>query len=324
MSKKSQSNNQNHKEQNQNADQAASDDQNFWNLESDPQDIETPAEELEEIDKILAEKKLNQPLKQISEREVDIELPCDKEIMSSLERHKGGEKIEELPDISNKDVDEILASANAEALAEGSDSAPAPASVPAPLPTKPKSTKSPAEKIATICCYIAIIAIFGYLIKYASNQHDFNTAKSYAANTPAQGEFGNIVSIETWWSEPVGNNTKYGVILVPAATISLAPDSTSGVIRSVFYSYEEGLQGKLRPKGDPFTHEFRDGKFLTSGTNQITIYGTDGFTELSNFIFYRGQDDERWTIDIKEAPSVQTDVNSFKFLAQAPIEPIRK
>jgi hypothetical protein len=96
------------------------------------------------------------------------------------------------------------------------------------------------------------------------------------------------------------------------------------VIRSVFYSYEEGLLGKLRPKGDPFTHEFVNGKFLESESNQITIYGTDGFEKLASFLFYRSQDENRWTVEVSEARYIQDEVNSFLPLASAPIEPIRK
>lgn len=324
MSEKSHPKNSKNTEDSKQDNKITPEDTDFWDLEVDAQPSETTLEEIEEIDRILAEQELYKPLIQLSKREIDIEVPCEKEILSSLDSHKGSEALEALQYISNKDVDELLASATAEVMAEedGIELTPEPEIAPAPAINK--ADRSATEKIASIFCYLAILGVFGYLVHYASEQHDFDTSKSYAANTPVKGENADIENIETWWSEPVSNNTKFGVVLVPSATITLGPDSDSGVIRSVFYSYEEGLQGQLRPKGDPFTHEFRDGKFSATRTNQITIYGTDGFTDMSHYIFYRGQDEKRWLVDVKEAPSSQTQVNNFSFLAQAPVEPIRK
>ncbi len=323
MSKKSNSKQQ--KKESKPIEDEISEDSDFWNMESDLEEIDTSSDELDEIEKILAENKLEQPLKPLSEQELVIDAPCEKDIIDSLDQHHSSQEMEELPDIANKNVDELLASATAEVKAEESGEqliVPTPSSTPKKETTK--ESRSTAEKIATLACYLAIIGVFGYLIHYASKQHNFDTAKSYEANTPAQGEYASIVNIETWWAEPESDNTKFGVILVPSATITLGADSTSGVIRSVFYSDEEGLLGKLKPKGDPFTHAFKNGKFLSTGTNQVTVYGTDGFEELAHFIFYRGQSDDRWTIEVKEAPSVQTELDGFKAVAKAPIDPIRK
>ena len=300
-------------------DNTLSDDLDFWNLDNDDNLIEPSPEDLDEINKILAANKLASPLKSLSEKELVINLPDEKEIISSLESHEGSELKENISNLSNEDVQEILDSDNDDDESSSEKNSPV-----LPIPTKTRTPKSPTEKIATLACYILIIGVFAYLIHYSSKQHNFDTTKSYEANTPVDGANASIETIETCWSKPVGNNTKYGVILVPSATITLGSNSTSGVIRSVFYSSEEGLLDNLKPKGDPFTHQFRNGKFLSSGTNQVTVYGTDGFTEISNFMFYRSQDKERWTVEIKEAPSIQTEINSFKYLAQAPIEPLRK
>ncbi len=325
MSKKSNSKPQEIIEDTNNNIEELSEDQDFGNIESDPNEIDASSEELEGIDNLLLDRIREQPFKSPSEQEIVMKFPDEKDIISSLDLHKSSKKAEELPDIANKNVDELLASATAEMKAEqagkeGIQVTPKPQHV----RQKAKDEKSPAEKIATLACYLAIVALFTYLIMYASNQHDFSTAMGYEANTPVDGDYASVEKIETWWSKPAGNNTKFGVILVPSATITLGENSKSGVTRSVFYSYEEGLIGELRPKGDPFTHEFKDGKFLESGTNQITIHGTDGYSELAHFMYYRSQDENRWTVDVKEAPSTQTDINSFKSLAQAPIEPIRK
>ncbi len=191
-------------------------------------------------------------------------------------------------------------------------------------PARTKDPKSIIEKIASIICYIAIIGVLSYLVHYASKQHNFDTSKQHDDNTPATGTHATIESIETWWTEPADDNTQFGVLLVPSATITLGPESKSGAVRCVFYSYEKGLQDNLRPKGDPFLLAFSNGKFTKTGTNKITISGTSGFKKLAHFQYYTQQDENRWTIQISEAGSSNTKKDKFTPLANAPIDPISK
>jgi len=316
MPKKSNSKQQQNNQDTDKISEELPDESDFWNMESDPAEIQVSSEELEEIDKILSNEKREEPLKPLSEKEVDIEVPDEKEIINSLEQHEDNQEAAIIPDLSEDNLDELTdPDDNSQILVNPK---------PIVIDKKPVDPKSALEKIATLICYLLILGVFTYLIYYTSNQHDFNTVKSYESNVPSDGEYANIEKIETWWEEPSSNNTKFGIVLVPSATITLGPNSKSGVIRSVFYSDEEGLQGKFRPKGDPFTNEFKDGKFLETGTNQVTIYGTDGFKEMAHFMFYKSQDETRWTIDVKEAPSAQTDLTGFNSLALAPIEASRK
>ena len=189
-----------------------------------------------------------------------------------------------------------------------------------------KDRRTPFELVSTLICYLGIVALFAYLINYASKQHDFDTEPSFATNVPVSGEFASIVNIEAWWEKP-SNTTKvkYGVILIPVAKITLGDDAKSGSIRTFFFNpANELIDREAVRKGDSITSEFRDGKFLETGTNEITIYATDGFEEEAHYNYYRSQDDERWTIQIREAGSNQTSTNDFKYLAQAPIEPVTK
>jgi len=187
-----------------------------------------------------------------------------------------------------------------------------------------KSRRSPIELISSLICYLAIIALFTYLVKYVSQQHDFNTEPSYATNVPVSGEFASIASVETWWEKPAPNKAKYGVVLVPVAKITLGDDAKSGRIRSLFFNpANEHLNREAERKGDAITTEFSNGKFLETGTNEITIYATDGYEELAHFNFYRGQTENRWTIEIRETGEDQTSTE-FKYLAKAPIEPTSK
>lgn len=325
MSDKSNSNQQASKDDTNNNAEELSNDLDFWNIDTDKNDTDSASDELAELEKILGEGQKTQRLRSLSEQDPAVDIPSEKNIISSLEKLDGKQNAETLPNDSSHSDDASLTNSSAEKDAasqetNSSETSPKPQST----KNKIKFNKSPVEKMATLFCYLAIVGVFTYLIIYASKQHNFDTSKSYEANTPASGDYATIESVETWWSEPVGNNTKFGVVLVPSATITLGSDSKSGVIRSVFYSYEEGLNGQLRPKGDPLTHEFVDGRFLETDSNQITVHSTDGYRELAHFLFYRSQDEKRWTIEVKEASSSQTQPDGFKPLAIAPIEPVRK
>ena len=277
-------------------------DLDFWNIDSKSQDIEPTSEDLIEIDKILSENELNRPLKTLSEQEVNLSTPCDKEIINELDSHLNIQQAEEF---STATIDTDI-----------NEEAPSP-----PVPIKENTPRSSIETLASIFCYIVILGIFAYLINYASHQHNFDSESSYESNIPINGQYANIEKIETFWSKPEG---KYRLALVPAATITLSNKSGSGIIRSAFFGSEKNAQGNPKPKGDAFSYEFRQGKFNSSGTNQITIHGTDGFKELAHFIYYRSQTEKRWTIELKEAPSILTNDNSFQPLGNVPIEPLRK
>jgi len=273
-----------------------SDNQDFWTLEDDDIDETLVMNDLEDLG--------------ISDNKTvtsEDSTPAD-ELIHSLDEHE--RKI-------TSEVITASAKNNEIKNSTATDSVPARRS-------KAKSPLSKLEKISTLACILGILGVFIYLIIYASDQHNFDTSMPYEANTPAMGEFAEIESIETWWAEPIDSNTKFRAALVPCATITLGENATSGAILSVFYSNEEGLLEKLRPKGDPFTHEFVSGKFLETGTNQITIYGTDGLPKLAHFHYYRMQDQERWIIEVKEAQSLQRGIDNFKPLAKASIDPLRK
>ena len=196
---------------------------------------------------------------------------------------------------------------------------------PATEETKNKSRITPIEIISSIICYIGIIALFAYLVDYASKQHNFDTDPPFTTDIPASGEFASIASVETWWEKPEIGKAQYGTILVPVAKITLAEDSKSGAIRSIFFNPQnEYLNREATRKGDAISSEFRNGKFLESGTNELTVYATDGYEEEAHFNFYCSQNEERWTIEIRESKENKATTNEFKYLAKAPIEPIRK
>lgn len=292
MSNPSQSNQHPSNKDTKNSIEELTDDLDFWNIDTSPTNTDSDSDALAELERILV-------------------------AQDSIEPNDQSES-------SHQEINEILTLATAKINAEREmkDSL--------SFLNESKSSKekikkiySPLEKYAAFFCYLALVGILTYLIIYASQQHNFDSSKPYATNTPVEGNYASIESIVTSWSDSIENKTRLGVILVPSATITLDSNSKSGVIRSVFYSYEEGLLGELKPKGDSLTHEFVDGKFNETGTNQITLHCTDGFEKLAHYAFYRDQDEKRWTIEVKEAPSIETNIESFKPLAHAPIEPIR-
>ncbi len=191
-------------------------------------------------------------------------------------------------------------------------------------PTVIIEKSNPIEKIMMTLCFVGILAFGAYFISYFYDKFEIETEKEWASNIPNKGEYASIDKVETWWTVPQISNTKFEVKLVPAATITLSNDSKTGILRAIFFSYEENIRGDKRAKGDPFPLPFVDGKFIATGSNSITIYGTDGYTDLSSFEYYRTQDEDRWTISIREAEAGETEANNFEELGHAPIEPIRK
>lgn len=325
MSNQTNSNQHSSNEDSQKNIEELTDDLDFWNIDTDQNGSDSDSDALAELEKILAEQEANEPEVIKSSQETSSEIQYKKGEFRAIDQSCKTTAVSDSNESPDHDINILLANATAKISAEREMKE----SLSFSNDEETKKQKEPYQKsslenIAIRFCYISIVAVFTYLIIYASKQHNFDPSKPYASNTPAKGEYASVESIETWWSEPAGKNAKLGVLLVPSATITLSSDSKSGVIRSVFFSYEESLLGQLKPKGDPLTHEFIDGKFLESGTNQITIYCTDGYEDLAHYAFYRSQDEKRWTIEVREAPSIQTSVDGFKPLANAPIEPIQK
>lgn len=188
------------------------------------------------------------------------------------------------------------------------------------------NSKTPTEKIAIAAVMGLILLLGGMLVYTVSEKFEFPVSASDDRNDEVSGEFASIDGIETWWGKPDRSSTKVSedIRLVPAAKITLADGSKSGVIRIVFKSFELNALDELTSKGDTITKTFTNGKFDETGESSIIVSCSDGFSDESKFLFYRNQDEERWRVEVKEAASLQIKARDYKDLAHAPIDPIRK
>lgn len=292
------------------------DEADFWDMDqvlsstdSTLDSIESESIDLEEIQAELNKEvdipTVEKPITNLSESELQIPEIDNLEVITALTTEQAKTETASEHDLTEEELEHFKAPV-------------------APIVTIDKNNRStPFEKIMMTLCFMGLIAFGAYLISYFYDKFDVQTEKEWASNIPVKGEYASITKVETWWTVPQNNNTKFGVKLVPSVKITLGSDSKSGILRAVFYTYEEVSKNEKRAKGDPFPLHFVDGKFIDTGKNTITIYGTDGYTDISSFEYYRTQNEDRWTISLREAAAGETKAENFVELGHAPIEPIR-
>jgi len=293
------------------------DDLDFWSMDSDVEESDITDEALDETEAFLNSPVLpigkTKTLSEISETPAELRDLDDGEIIEKLAKANSREEISTIRTLSDEDLEEYQNVEHEEELEV----------VKQKRERKEKTKKrSPLELAGTIACVLFILGFGIYFYNYYNDKFDVLTDDEWASNIPVEGEYANIKSVQTWWSEPV-TKAKLGVKLVPCLTITLDEEAKSGALRVIFFSYEEGLNGNKRAKGDPFPLEFRDGKF-SNGKSSITIQGTDGFESRAEFYAYRSQMENRWTVSIKEGPSIGTRSADFQDLGHAPIDPIQR
>lgn len=200
---------------------------------------------------------------------------------------------------------------------------PAPTPEPQPesiTPKKPGLTGFEKLSIAAVMAILIGLGI-GYYAYFLS-KYDTSDPHTYITNTPVKGTYAAIDKIDTSWTQSDDENVRLGIKIVPSATIHLDPEgSSSGTLRIVFYGTEKNSNGSLRSAGDSITVRFNNGKFK-NGTSSLLVTGTDGLKTIGDFYSYRNQDDERWTVEVREADTNTTSASAFKELANAPIAPI--
>lgn len=125
---------------------------------------------------------------------------------------------------------------------------------------------------------------------------------------PVTGKSAKIQNLDTFWRNPIleGPNRDEGVSklieLIPAARVTLAPDSKAKSLRLLFRD-EEG-----RFAGDATTLQARGGQFATVSNNTAqvdgataTIRATTGFLHEGEIISYLSNDEFTWHLVVLES-----------------------
>ena len=116
---------------------------------------------------------------------------------------------------------------------------------------------------------------------------------------PVEGQNIDVAEIETYWRKPIrtGENLDRGVQLnarlIPCARIKLSGSGSA----SLALSFRDGEKELI---GDPFSLEVSNGNFVRSGSNEIIVNCTAGFTEISDINPYTNGDLKPWSLLIVE------------------------
>ena len=292
-------------------------DMDFWSMDTDLPETDTTSK-IDESEEYLSSPVLpygkTKTLSEISEKPAEMRDLDDDQIIEKLAKANSREETDVVSSLSDEDLEEYN-NIEHEEIQE----------VVEQKRKKKESTKkrTPMELAGSALCVLFLIGFGIYFYSYFNDKFDVLTDDTWASNIPVEGEFAAIKSVETWWSEPV-TQAKLGIKLVPCLTITLDDKTKSGALRVIFYSDEDGLEeDSKRARGDPFPLEFSNGKF-SNGKSSITIQGTDGFESMAEFYAYRSQMKNRWTVVIKEGPSINIRSADFADLGHAPIDPIQK
>lgn len=293
-------------------------DLNFWSMDTDVEAADVADVELDEVAEFLKSPvlpigKKTKTLSEISNTPTELQELDDDGIIEKLEKANSREETNTARALSDEDLEEFKNLEHEEILAVENQKN-----------IKSNSTKkrTPLELAASTICILFLIGLGIYFYNYYNNHFDILTDDKWTSNIPVEGKYAEIEAVDTWWSEPV-TQAKLGVDLVPCIKITLGEGAKSGALRVIFYSFEEGLNGNLRAKGDPFPLEFSNGKFA-NGKNSVIIQGTDGFESMAEFYEYRNQMEDRWTVSIKEGSTIDIRSADFENLGHAPIEPTYK
>lgn len=135
---------------------------------------------------------------------------------------------------------------------------------------------------------------------------------------PAEGEYGTVKSAVTGWRAPVREGedadvARRDVLFIPFVRVELE-EGSEGVLRAIF---RDDLNEFV---GDSVNRRFRDGKFERTGEAEAEFPATSGFEDQADLSGYRFTD-ERWTVEVYEAPSADAPGSELNLLFKMPIHP---
>jgi len=161
---------------------------------------------------------------------------------------------------------------------------------------------SPIEKISILAVIVLLGAIAAWgLTLYYKHAPEGNLI-TFDTDFPIQGESTTVSEVETWWRHPIreGENADQGVRttinLIPCARIKIT-DTKNALLWVTFRNGERDLVG------DPINLAISNGKFVESGSDEIEIHSTSGFTNSSEINAYGNGDIDPWSVVIVEAKS---------------------
>jgi len=250
----------------------------------------------------------------LGDDDLDVNLPAGEEGQTPA-------PLEE-PTESQGSSDESLGDADQEAPAEMAEMAASPAVEPVPTEKTEEPTKSPGspgtwladlsitEKVSLLILIACLAGAALWGLSSYSKEAPQGELITFDEDFPIKGDKITAAAVETWWRKPVrsGDNADRGVIieanLIPCARIKLQ-DSGSATLQITFRN------GKRDLIGDPITLEVAGGKFIRTGSDEITINSTSGFSSPSDLNAYTNGDIDPWSLVIEESGDSSDDDQPF-------------
>ena len=177
-----------------------------------------------------------------------------------------------------------------------------------------KLSLSRPEKIALV----SIAIIFLVLAVWAGvwlKQKNHLAGGNQGVELPSKGAYATISNFSSYWKR-CGDapGIKIGAVAIPAATITLRKDSSSGALRFYF------RDSSMKNVGDPVTLSFQNGLF-SNGSHTIEITASDGFHNQVDFNTYQLGTTGAWELEILEAKGEMEPRANFSILFKAVISP---
>jgi len=177
-----------------------------------------------------------------------------------------------------------------------------------------KLSLSRPEKIALISIAIIFLGLAvwaGFWLRQKNHLASGNQGREL----PSKGAYATISNFSSYWKR-CGDTPgiKIGAIAIPAATITLRKDSSSGALRFYF------RDSSMKSVGDPVTMSFQNGLF-SNGNDTIEITASDGFHNQVDFNTYQLGTTGAWELEVLEAKGDMEPRANFSLLFKTVISP---
>lgn len=177
-----------------------------------------------------------------------------------------------------------------------------------------KLSLSRPEKIALVSIafiFLCLTVWAGFWLK----QKNHLAGGNRDVELPSRGAYATISNFSSYWKR-CGDTPgiKIGAVAIPAATITLRKDSSSGALR--FYFRDSNKESV----GDPVTMSFQNGIF-SNGSHTVEITASDGFHSQVDFDTYQLGTMESWELEVLEAIGEMEPRANFSLLFKTVISP---
>lgn len=195
---------------------------------------------------------------------------------------------------------------------ETAEIAPAVVVPPAAAPLRIALNLSKPERLGLVVLGVLLLLGAVFFVAFSLNRLPTEPLIAATNDYPIKGRNLTVAAAESYWRAPIVEGSRpdvfrRGTALLPVLDISTRDGSAA--LRVVF----RNEAGEL--VGDTVTHSVRSGQ-------KLEIPATAGFDEVGMHAAYRTGESKPWTIEVYEAPSVDSPSAEFKWLFKMTISTV--